>query len=642
MSSENDSSNKNGSPTITKDMLVSLVQKAAKAIETSVGVIHLYGLRAKDVDFLYDLTIEDSYERFKELLPRIASLSAVSEPGGKREPLAQEYISQLSEGDLELLAEAYAQLNEFEDTHLGADNRARLPRDEEETAVSYLDRLLRKQLEIYTEEIKEIQASMLAAQNDTNQIVAKMSTDNAMVTKEAMALITSNMKYLSKAARNALLEGSYKNLHEFNNAVNAKALEEAQKFSVNQLGIDYLAKHQKDIAKLNDVSKPYSSFNSAVNTKLLEDMDKYSSQLSHSALDYIRSSSSALNETLKNYGEITKTWTSSEFLPQTLANTYRAPNLKSGYDMLQDPFKIDYSLENDDISLDSLDEMRKNVTNGIDALARAQEKTTRERQEELELARTTSKGTTELTLVLQNLADTVAKVLKQFDERAEQATHDRNEELDLARITSKMTAESAHVLKDLAEAAAEMLDRFDERSQKADQDARESANYLKNVALSTKEMVEESRRQAEISDANTRHSAKKLQSIALNTEKMVEDFKTQAEDAEVASNKQINIAVSAIVVTALFAFVGLVVTIFGLYMENISSKANENWQTEVLSTMHNGTPQRDIHEEEIKQLKAQIKELIKIVSEQPTVTKAVEMSDTSDPEKAPIAKTVDE
>lgn len=123
--------------------------KPATSVLIGTKTIYLYPLRVDDTVEISRLSADqDASTRFRSLLPHIASLIEHTNFKEKRESLPAELVEQLSDAELEKLADAYAAIPSFMDVRTGkGDNAAAVTRQAGESAVSYLDRLLIAALE---------------------------------------------------------------------------------------------------------------------------------------------------------------------------------------------------------------------------------------------------------------------------------------------------------------------------------------------------------------------------------------------------------------------------------------------------------------------------------------------------------------
>ena len=132
-----------------KGFNISVLIKPQATVPLDTNTIYLYLLRSDDMAEFSRLSADqDISARFRSLLPHIASLVAQTSFREKREPLPVELVEQLSNVGLEKLADAYAAIPSFMDVRTGkGGNIAAVTRRENESAVSYLDRLLFAEVE---------------------------------------------------------------------------------------------------------------------------------------------------------------------------------------------------------------------------------------------------------------------------------------------------------------------------------------------------------------------------------------------------------------------------------------------------------------------------------------------------------------
>jgi hypothetical protein len=146
-----------------KGLNISLFLGPMADVQTSIGKIYLYPMRASDFSRFEKIVADEPMERFRELLPNVASLSATSKIEKDREPLAPELVAQLSKADVELVAEAYAASSALQKARSGSEDRSALPRGDGEVATYYVDRLLKKELEAHANDMRQMREQMLSS-----------------------------------------------------------------------------------------------------------------------------------------------------------------------------------------------------------------------------------------------------------------------------------------------------------------------------------------------------------------------------------------------------------------------------------------------------------------------------------------------
>lgn len=158
-----------------KGLSLSLFLGPTADVQTSIGKIYLYPMRVSDFSRFEKIVADEPMARFREVLPCVASLSTTSKIEKDREPLAPELVAQLSNADVELVAEAYAVSSALQTARSGSEDRSALPRVDGEVATSYVDRLLKKQLEDHANDMRQMRDKMLASTGGIFDQVRKSS-----------------------------------------------------------------------------------------------------------------------------------------------------------------------------------------------------------------------------------------------------------------------------------------------------------------------------------------------------------------------------------------------------------------------------------------------------------------------------------
>lgn len=159
-----------------KGLNISLFLGPTADVQTSIGKIYLYPMRVSDFSRFEKIVAEEPMARFREFLPCVASLAATSKIEKDREPLAPELVAQLSKADVELVAEAYAASSALQKARSGSEDRSALPRGDGEVATSYVDRLLKKELEDHANDMRRMREQMLASTGGIFDQVRKSSS----------------------------------------------------------------------------------------------------------------------------------------------------------------------------------------------------------------------------------------------------------------------------------------------------------------------------------------------------------------------------------------------------------------------------------------------------------------------------------
>lgn len=123
-------------------MQISLLVKPVAEIIVGTNLIYLFppGLGIAG-DYC---SLPEKYtaaEKFRKLLPFIASLMVPQSFRDEREPLPDAVIEAMRAEELEDIASIYAGLAAFDKVRAGNEAMSPLMREDEETATSYLDRL---------------------------------------------------------------------------------------------------------------------------------------------------------------------------------------------------------------------------------------------------------------------------------------------------------------------------------------------------------------------------------------------------------------------------------------------------------------------------------------------------------------------
>lgn len=175
MAGDVNSSEAAGDPPKKKGLGISLFLGPTTDVQTLIGKIYLYPPRVSDYTSFEKLSSGEPAARFREFLPCVGSLLATSTTEKKREPLALELVAQLSDEDVEAIAEAYASSAALQTARVGSKDKCGLPREAGEAATSYVDRLIKKGLEDHIDVTKRMREQMLASASGIFDQVRKSS-----------------------------------------------------------------------------------------------------------------------------------------------------------------------------------------------------------------------------------------------------------------------------------------------------------------------------------------------------------------------------------------------------------------------------------------------------------------------------------
>lgn len=256
MGSDGNPSDAAGDPPKKKELDISLFPGPTTDVQTSIGKIYLYPPRVSDYTSFQKLSTPDPATRFREFLPCVTSLSATSKIEKEREPLALELVAQLSNEEVEALAEAYASSAALQTARTGSKDRSGLPREEGEVATFYVDRLLKKELEDHVEDMRLMREQMLASTSGIFDQVRKSSLALGSTLSAYEQLTSNKVKF-------TLPEPNMGQFNAINDHHARLARERAEELEMVRLTGKMTAESAK---LLQDLAKDAS--------KLLEDMDE--------------------------------------------------------------------------------------------------------------------------------------------------------------------------------------------------------------------------------------------------------------------------------------------------------------------------------------------------------------------------------
>jgi len=160
-----------------KGLNLSIAMDHLEVIDTSIGRVFLFPLRVSDTRAYAKLPNLSSIQRIRGYLPCIASLSAYNSLDHRRLAITAEQVDQLSDDEIEALAEAYASSSEFRETEEETDGKAPVSREPGETATAYLDRLLRYVVDEREKRSRKIMESVVGSTQSIFDQVRKSSLE---------------------------------------------------------------------------------------------------------------------------------------------------------------------------------------------------------------------------------------------------------------------------------------------------------------------------------------------------------------------------------------------------------------------------------------------------------------------------------
>ncbi|MGE8587788.1 MAG: hypothetical protein ACN6OD_00095 [Alcaligenes sp.] len=174
-----------------------LRSKPIAEVGTSIGRIYLYPLRVRDLTEFGNLEPAGTHSQFRNFLSSIGSLTVESDEEPERIPLDPEITKTLSDNEVEQIAEAYVQSNEWHKVREHADRKA-VAREDGETASAYLIRLMRDEVEQQHQSAKLLHEKIFGSSSSLFDQVRKSTS--------ALGSTLSEYEQLTKFAKPAPLE----------------------------------------------------------------------------------------------------------------------------------------------------------------------------------------------------------------------------------------------------------------------------------------------------------------------------------------------------------------------------------------------------------------------------------------------------
>lgn len=186
-----------------------LRSKPAAEVETSVGRIYLYPLRVRDMADFGKLKSGDAISQISAFLPSIGSLTVESDEAPERVPLDAAIAADLSNDEIERIADAYVKSSAWQTIREGAQERRPAVRETGEAASAYLVRLLRAEVDDYYQSAKRMHDKMFGSTRNFLDHVQKSTSLFDQVRKSTSILGTTLSAYeeLTKFTKPTPLEG---------------------------------------------------------------------------------------------------------------------------------------------------------------------------------------------------------------------------------------------------------------------------------------------------------------------------------------------------------------------------------------------------------------------------------------------------
>jgi len=153
-----------------------LRSKPIAEVGTSIGRIYLYPLRVRDLTAFGNLEPAEAHSQVRNFLSSIGSLTVESDEEPERIPLDPEITKTLSDNEVEQIAEAYVQSNEWQKVREHAEDRKPVAREDGETASAFLIRLMRDEVEQQHQSAKLLHEKMLGSSRSLFDQVRKSTS----------------------------------------------------------------------------------------------------------------------------------------------------------------------------------------------------------------------------------------------------------------------------------------------------------------------------------------------------------------------------------------------------------------------------------------------------------------------------------
>lgn len=239
-----------------KGLNLDLLFGPVKHVPTSIGTLHLYGLRVSDMSAFVSSSGSDAISRVRSFLPHIASLTEAKGFKDERPPLTTEEVDRLSVVEVETVAEAYAELLLRGSRIKDDEDTAKPERESGEPATSYLDRLLKHEAEEQSQRLRKMHEKMLASNSSIFDQVRKSSS--------ALGSTLSAFDQLTKSAAPVEIRApSVDHFHAMNEQFARQARERAEELEMVRLTGKMTAESAKTLKDLAEAA-----------TVLLEQLDE--------------------------------------------------------------------------------------------------------------------------------------------------------------------------------------------------------------------------------------------------------------------------------------------------------------------------------------------------------------------------------
>jgi len=255
MAQDGDSSSGNHGAPKKKGLNLDLLFGPATSVPTSVGTLYLYGLRSSDLGALQSMPSDEPIVRIRAFLPHIASLVEAKGFKDERPPLATEDVDRLSDAEVEHVAEVYAAVL-LRGPRVDGEEAAKPERESTESAVGYLDRLLKHEAQEQSQQLRRMHEKMLASTSSIFDQVRKSSS--------ILGSTLSEFERLTKSAPAVeIYQPSMDHFHAMNEHFARQARERAEELEMVRLTGKMTAESAKTLKDLAEAA-----------TVLLEQLDE--------------------------------------------------------------------------------------------------------------------------------------------------------------------------------------------------------------------------------------------------------------------------------------------------------------------------------------------------------------------------------
>jgi hypothetical protein len=258
MAQDGDSSSGNHEAPKKKGLNLDLLFGPPTTAPTSVGTLYLYGLRTSDLSALKSLPGEEPIARIRAFLPHIASLVETKGFKGERRPLATEDVDRLSDAEVEHVAEVYAAML-LRGPRTNGEEAVTPEREDTESAVAYLDRLLKHEAQEQSQQVRRMHEKLMASTSSIFDQVRKSSSTLGSTLSEFERL-TKNSPAVE------IHQPSMDHLHAMNEHVTRQACERAEELEMVRLTGKMTAESAKTLKDLAEAA--------AVLLEQLDDRDR--------------------------------------------------------------------------------------------------------------------------------------------------------------------------------------------------------------------------------------------------------------------------------------------------------------------------------------------------------------------------------